>query len=81
MPAYRVVLEPDDNDTLLVTCPDLPGVVTFGETRKAALAHAVDAIEEMIASLVAHGEPVPPPTPAGVLGPNEALIEVGEAAT
>ena len=29
MLSYAVRLEPDDNDTLLVTCPDLPGVVTY----------------------------------------------------
>ena len=64
MLAYRIELEPDDNDTFLVTCPDLPGVVTYGETREEARAHAVDAIETMIASLMADGEPVPPPTAA-----------------
>jgi len=61
MIAYKVKLEPDDNDTLLVTCPDLPGVVTYGETRQAALAHAVDAIEEWIASLIGDGLAVPRP--------------------
>jgi antitoxin HicB len=59
--AYRVLLENDDNDTLLVTCPDIPGVVTYGETREAALHHAVDAIETMLASLISRGAPVPRP--------------------
>ena len=27
---YLIKLEPDDNDTLLVTCPALPEVATFG---------------------------------------------------
>ena len=31
MLAYPVVLEPDDNGTLLVTFPDVPEAVTFGE--------------------------------------------------
>ena len=28
---YLIKLEPDDNDTLLVTCPALPEVTTFGD--------------------------------------------------
>jgi antitoxin HicB len=31
MLAYPIVLEPDDNGTLLVTLPDVPEAVTFGE--------------------------------------------------
>jgi antitoxin HicB len=49
MVSYRIRLEPDDNGTLLVTCPDLPGVVTYGDTRDQAIAHAGDAIETWIA--------------------------------
>ena len=41
---YGVVLTPDDNDTVLVTAPDLPDATTFGEDREDALARAVDAI-------------------------------------
>jgi antitoxin HicB len=40
MLAYAIKLEPDDNGTLLVTCPDLPGVVTFGEDREDAIRKA-----------------------------------------
>ena len=29
---FRVKLTPDDNDTLLVTAPDFPEVITFGKT-------------------------------------------------
>jgi antitoxin HicB len=60
--AYRIELEPDDNGTFLVTCPDIPGVVTYGETREEACRRAVDAIETMVAGLMAHGEEIPPPT-------------------
>ena len=28
---YPIKLEPDDNGTLLVTCPALPEVTTFGK--------------------------------------------------
>src|SRR5262249_1128805 len=76
MVAYRVLLENDDNDTLLVTCPDIPGVVTYGETREAALHHAVDAIETMLASLICRGAPVPRPKRGQRLRNNEALVKL-----
>jgi antitoxin HicB len=59
--AYRITLTPDDNDTLLVTCPDLPGVVSYGSDPVDAMAHAVDAIEAFLASLIADGRDVPRP--------------------
>jgi antitoxin HicB len=74
MIAYKVKLEPDDNDTLLVTCPDLPPVTTFGEDRVAALANAVDAIEKVIASYMAHGEDVPRPRPVARRRRDEGLV-------
>lgn len=55
---YRVELAPDDNDTVLVTSPDLP-LVTFGEDRASALRHAVDAAESIIASMMDHRENIP----------------------
>jgi antitoxin HicB len=63
MISYAVELTPDDNDTLLATCPDLPGVVTFGETEADALRRAADAIEEWIAASLHRFEPIPRPTP------------------
>jgi antitoxin HicB len=59
MLGYRIKLEPDDNDTLLVTCPALPEVTTFGDGETDAMRHAVDAIEEAIAARIAQGEDVP----------------------
>jgi antitoxin HicB len=61
MIAYKIVMERDTNDTLLVSCPDLPGVNTFGEDREDAIRHAVDAIETWIASLISDGLDVPRP--------------------
>lgn len=80
MVAYKVALERDDNDTLLVTCPDLPGVVTYGETKEAALGHAGDAIETFVASLIADGLRVPRPRPARRLRRNEALVRLSSLA-
>ena len=59
---YRVKLTPDDNGTFLVTAPDFPEVITFGETREDALHHAVGAFREMIAGKIHYGEPIPKPS-------------------
>lgn len=61
---YPVLLEPDDNGTLLVTCPDLPEVTTWGEDEQDALHRAVDAIEEALAARIAHRDPIPEPSKA-----------------
>jgi antitoxin HicB len=65
MLAYPVILEPDDNGTLLVTLPDVPEAVTFGEDEAGALRHAVDALETMLAARVSDRQEVPLPSPAG----------------
>jgi antitoxin HicB len=65
MLAYPVVLEPDDNGTLLVTFPDLPEAVTFGADEGDALRRAVDALETILAARIADQEEVPLPSAAG----------------
>jgi antitoxin HicB len=60
--SYRVVLTPDDNDTVMVTCPDLSEVTSFGEDKADALLRAVDAIEEALAARMAKRQPVPSPS-------------------
>ena len=60
---YPVTMTPDDNGTLLVTCPDLPEVTTFGDDRTDALRHAADAIEEALAARIAHHDDIPAPSP------------------
>lgn len=59
---YRVKLTPDDNDTFLVTSPDFPDVITFGETRQDALHYAVGAFREIIAARIHYKEPIPEPS-------------------
>jgi antitoxin HicB len=61
---YPVILEPDDNGTLLVTCPDLPEVTTWGEDEVDALQRAADAIEEALAARISHRDDIPEPTAA-----------------
>lgn len=62
--SYPVSLEPDDNDTILVTFPDVPGAITFGEDEQDALARAVDALETMLNAHILDREPIPKPSPA-----------------
>jgi antitoxin HicB len=66
MLGYRIEITPDDNETFLVTCPQLPIVATFGETEDAAKEHAVDAIETVLASMIDDGEDIP--VPDGAVG-------------
>ncbi|HMN71198.1 MAG TPA: type II toxin-antitoxin system HicB family antitoxin [Rhodoblastus sp.] len=57
---YAVNLQKDD-DTILVTVPDLPEAITFGEDREDALARAVDAIETAIIGCISDREDIPLP--------------------
>jgi antitoxin HicB len=45
---YPVILERDDNDTLLVSFPDFPEAHTYGIDREEALTHAQDALASAI---------------------------------
>lgn len=60
MTFYTVTLEPDE-DTLLVTSPMLPGVVTFGETRPLALKWALQAVLQRLAAYMHDDEDIPAP--------------------
>ena len=66
MLAYPVILEEDDNDTLLVTSPDFPELTTFGEDRDDAIARAVGALEEVIAARMYDREDIPLPSPGEI---------------
>lgn len=46
---YAVLLSPDKDGGYVVTCRDLPEVITQGETIKEALSEAKDAIDESFA--------------------------------
>lgn len=62
MHTYPVDIEPDDNGTFLVTFPDLPEAVTFGEDEDEALVRAGDALETAIIGLMAARREVPLPS-------------------
>lgn len=60
---YPVDVTPDDNGTLLVTFPDVPGAVTFGSDEGEALANAVDALETILSALIIDRREIPAPSP------------------
>ena len=64
MLAYPIELTPDDNDTVMVTFPDLPEAVTFGDDEADAIARAVDALETMLASYIIDRKEIPVPSKA-----------------
>lgn len=59
---YPVEFVSEDNGTITVYVPDIPGCHTFGEDRGQALTRAVDAAEGMISAMIADGEEIPPPS-------------------
>jgi len=63
----RILVEQDEDGRFVATCPTLPGCVSEGDTREAALANIRDAVAGYFASLKKHGEPVPPPISEEVL--------------
>lgn len=65
MRGYAVTLKPDDDGSLLATCPALPEVTSFGETRTEALARAGLAIEEAIAARLDDWDEAPEPQERG----------------
>ena len=56
---YTVLLQPEPEGGYTVTCPALPGLVTYGETLEEARAMAADAISGYIECLREDGEPIP----------------------
>lgn len=57
--AYNILLQPEPEGGYTVTCPSLPGLVTYGETLEEARAMAVEAVEAYLESLQMDDEPIP----------------------
>lgn len=57
--SFTILVEPNDPDGYLVTCPALPGLVTQGDTLDEAYEMAQDAIQVYVESLIEDGEPIP----------------------
>ena len=56
---YTVILAPEPEGGFTVTVPALPGCVTYGQDLASAKAHAREAIECHLGSLLKHGQPIP----------------------
>jgi antitoxin HicB len=56
---YTFVFSPEPEGGYTVTCPALPGLVTYGETLDEARTMARDAMEGLIEVMVEGGEPIP----------------------
>ena len=56
---YPVRLEPDTNETVLVSFPDIPEAHTFGEDDEEALVRAVDALESALMMYIEERKDIP----------------------
>jgi antitoxin HicB len=61
---YPVLLTPADEGGYVVTCRDLPELVTQGESIDDALEQAADAMDEVFANYLTEGLDLPPPSKA-----------------
>ena len=56
---FRILIEPDENNTFHGYVPSLPGCHTYGDTIEKTKKNLKDAIQCYVASLVSDGEQVP----------------------
>jgi antitoxin HicB len=75
--SYPVVIE-EAPDGITVTCPDVPELVTEGDTRAEALERAVDALVTALSFYVDEGKPAP--VPSSAKGRTVVAVPVMEAA-
>lgn len=60
--AFPIELELEDDDTWSVVFPDLPGCVTWGDTREDALVNAAEAATLHLEGFREHGDSIPSPS-------------------
>ena len=60
---YPVHLEPDDNETVLATFPDVPEAVTFGEDEADARCRSIGALIAMFSAYMDDRQRIPMPSP------------------
>ncbi len=56
---YRIIIEPDENNTFHASVPALPGCHTWGESLDEVRVNVRDAIDVYLRSLKADGESIP----------------------
>ncbi len=57
--SYRIIIEPDENNTFHGFVPALPGCHTWGGSLEETRTNMRDAIDVFLRSLKADGEPIP----------------------
>lgn len=57
--SYRIIIEPDEDDTFHAYVPALSGCHTWGESFNETRKNIRDAIDVYLRSLRADGEPIP----------------------
>ncbi len=70
--SYAIELMPDDNGTIMVTFPDVPEAVTFGEDEADAVARARDALETALSGYIADRRDIP----RGMAPPGVATVDL-----
>ena len=61
---YPVLLSPAEEGGFVVTCRDLPELITQGDDKQHALAEAADAMDEVFAACIVAGLQFPVPSKA-----------------
>src|SRR5438105_15954340 len=83
MRTYTFVFNPEPEGGYAVTCPALPGLVTYGETIEDARRMARDAMEGLIEVMLEMGEAIPESDTTDAVSRFNRLAHTlqGEAAT
>lgn len=72
---FPLILERDDASSWSVIFPDLPGCVTWGESREDALVNAAEAATLHLEGFRDHGDTIPEPSRAAP-GQEVVLVRV-----
>ena len=68
---FRVVLEKDEDGVFIATVPELPGCVSDGKTKRAALKNVREAILAYLETLKGEGWPL-----LNFVGEEKVMVEV-----
>ena len=53
---FKVILEPDESEGYVISCPSLPGCYSQGETADEAMENIKEAIALCLEDMESHGE-------------------------
>jgi len=59
---FKVILEPDETEGYVISCPSLPGCYSQGETIEEALENIKEAIILCLEDMKIHKESIPDPS-------------------